>query len=393
MRVTRKYIKIARILASKKLGEISEIHEQELNQWLSESNANKSLHDHLMLDDFSDHEQSIDMDKAWNSFAAKTDKKKLIKINWQTSLKYAAILIAVVATYFITVNIEPEQQLPVVTEVPEMNLPAGTQKAVLYLSDGSQVNLEKDSEKQLQENDGSMIQKESQKLIYQGNKFRKETTQPIYNTLATPKGGEYFMELADGTKVWLNADSKLTYPVNFYGDKRIVSLEGEAYFEVTHDASHPFMVKVNDYDVEVLGTAFNVKAYQNDEVSSTTLLNGEVKMVMPNKQAVLLKPTEQVRYTKATNSLDVSIVNVKDVVSWKTGRFVFRRQPITEIIQTLSRWYDFKYEFEDEKAKEFTFTGNLDRYKHLKEPLKHLESTRKIKFRIEENIVYISSNQ
>lgn len=165
----------------------------------------------------------------------------------------------------------------------------------------------------------------------------------IYSTLVVPTGGFYPLELSDGTRVWLNSESELRFPVKFLSDKRQVTLKGEAYFTVKKDSTKPFIVHIENASVEVLGTTFNINTYGDDENIYTTLVNGSVRFVSEkNKQEVILKPGMQSVMNTRTGNTDIRQVDVQDYISWKEGRFVFHSMTLESIMQQLRRWYDIQ---------------------------------------------------
>lgn len=257
--------------------------------------------------------------------------------------------------------------------------------ALLTLSDGSIQTLNR-HKTPITESDGSHIFKDSAQLDYTsiatGN---KDTT--LYNRLAVGRGYEYMLILQDGTKVWLNSESTLEYPVQFLADTRRVKLSGEAYFEVTHDTVHPFIVEVNNqYNVKVLGTRFNIKAYPGDEHSETTLVDGKVAV-----NDVLLKPSEQaVLYKEKT---EVKQVNISYYLAWHEGWFYFNNERLGQALQQLERWYDVKFVFDSEETSNLRVTGKLKRFENLNVILDMLSTTSGYRFEIREQTVHITRKE
>jgi transmembrane sensor len=202
-----------------------------------------------------------------------------------------------------------------------------------------------------------------------------------YNMINTPRGGEYQLVLADGTKVWLNSASSLKYPAAFYGKERKVELTGEAYFEVAKDHTKPFIVSVNGMNVQVLGTHFNVMAYSDEKVIKTTLLEGSVKLTNQDQQA-MLKPGQQGVFNDQQASFNVGDVDVEDVVAWKNGLFAFNNEDIQTIMKRISRWYDVDVIF-PEKFRRKNFGGTVSRFKDVSEVLHSLELTGSVHFKTE----------
>ena len=209
----------------------------------------------------------------------------------------------------------------------------------------------------------------------------------VYNKLSVPKGGEYRIELEDGTKVWINSASRLRYPVVFSGDTREVYLEGEAYFEVRRDSSRPFIVHAGDQRVTVLGTSFGMTCYANEVNDYTTLVSGKVKVeLQQGKQAFVLKPGTQVEYNKESGMVRERRVDVAEFVAWKEGKYVFKQK---RILSTLSRWYDFEVFYQNSEMKEVLFSGELRRFDDFNYLLQLIERTSDVKFIIDKKVVQV----
>ncbi|MGF6850791.1 transmembrane sensor [Chitinophaga sp. W3I9] len=270
--------------------------------------------------------------------------------------------------------------------VPDKNIPIppGSNKAVLKLGNGTEVMLDSLTE-------GMLLQQGQAKIIKSGNgqvSYKITGTTPaeiVYNTITTPRGGQYQLTLADGTKVWLNASSSLRYPSNFSGKERRVELTGEGYFEVARNGSMPFHVKVNSIDVEVLGTHFNINSYKDESVIRTTLLEGSVK-VTSGKQASRLKPGQEA--SVITNG-DIKLqddVNTEEVIAWKNGMFQFKAADIETVLRQAARWYDIQIEYKGGISARFS--GQISRSANAEQLFKILELTNKVRFEIHgKNIV------
>lgn len=212
----------------------------------------------------------------------------------------------------------------------------------------------------------------------------------VYNTLVTPIGGEYPLVLSDGTKVFLNAETELKYPVVFVGDKRIVDLKGEAYFEVAKDAAKPFIVRVNGAEITVLGTSFDVNTYGDDGYVYTTLVNGKVQVVSgKNGQEEVLHPGMQSVMDIETGKLVVHEVDVEPFVAWREGRFVFRTITLDLIMRQLQRWYDFNVFYQNPELKDYEFRGVIRRDMELDKVLEVISATTNVDFNVKGKVVTI----
>lgn len=211
------------------------------------------------------------------------------------------------------------------------------------------------------------------------------------NRLLVPAGGEYSIELPDGTKVWLNAASAFRYPVAFGKAERVVELEeGEAYFEVAKKTpAQPFIVIVKGQRIQVLGTQFNVNAYKEAEAVATTLIEGSVR-ITHGTQRLKLKPGQQARLNKQEQHLDISTVNPKEVTAWKDNQFIFHHKQFSEIMADIQRWYDVEIVYLDTFQEEHFMIGALSRRIPLDQLLESLKAIRVARFQIEGRKVYIS---
>ncbi|HJT75539.1 MAG TPA: FecR domain-containing protein [Chitinophaga sp.] len=253
----------------------------------------------------------------------------------------------------------------------------GVNKAILTLSDGSTVTLDSTGSQVIRQG-GTVVYRNNGQLQYQGN---QSPAGMVYNTLATPRGGQYQVVLPDGTKVWLNAASRLKYPVAFEGNTRTVELEGQAYFETTKDAHHPFIVKAGNTSIQVLGTSFDVMAYTDEKQLEATLLAGAIKV-----EDHVLQPGQQAVVT-AGKTMNVAAVNTEAVVAWKNGYFSFTDAGLGTVMRQLSRWYDVEITYRN-GIPPGTFSGEIGRGLTLEQALKILEQAN-VHFTVEERRIVI----
>ena len=265
-------------------------------------------------------------------------------------------------------------------------------KAELILSTGERVCLAQRSEFIEGMKESGIRNDSLAGLNYVGAKIQGEEIgeEIVYNTMQIPVGGFYQLKLADGTKVWLNSLTRLRFPVTFAGEERKVYLTGEAYFEVARDSVHPFIVATDEgMEVKVYGTEFNVDTYRKGTVK-TTLVNGKVGIrVSATGEEVRLSPNQMALFTKATQSIQVENVDPYGAVAWKDGKFVFEDEPIEEIMERLSRWYDVKVFYANERIKKHTFTGIITRFADISDVLHLMEETAAVEFRIQGDTVTV----
>lgn len=273
-------------------------------------------------------------------------------------------------------------------------LPGGN-KAYLTLDNGKKISLTDAANGDIARQSGIIITKASDgQLVYtvaanaepdpSGSGYN-------YNTIETPRGGQYQVRLPDGTHVWLNAASSLRYPVNFSTGERRVELKGEGYFEVAKDKKHPFIVKTEQQEVTVLGTRFNINAYSDEPGVNTALLEGSVLVNnLAFDERRILKPGEQSTILKNQSTIRVSDINVTEVMAWKSGYFIFDNKDIFSIMKVISRWYDVDIEYQNYTGDD-RLGGTFSRSSNLSEILKNLEAIGKIHFKIKGRRIVISN--
>jgi len=264
----------------------------------------------------------------------------------------------------------------------------GSPKAILTLSDGEKIDLQQASQFSITKEKGHVIIKDStDKISYTKKDSHEEVLK--YNTINIPRGGEYTMELNDGTEVWFNSETEMRFPVNFIGITREVELlNGEAYFKVAHNAQKPFIVHTYKGDIEVLGTSFNVSAYRDDAFMATTLVEGRVK-VRSQKKSVIIEPGTQAVVTMDDGSIVTKEVDAALYTSWVNGVFEYENATLEYICQKLGRWYDVDFEFIDEQIKNLHFTGAAKRYNSIEQICTMIEKTTNVKFNTEDDKIRV----
>ena len=332
-----------------------------------------------------------DKAKMWKQVQSRMNKNSRYRV--KRYLKYAAIIVAFVlagGTWWM-VKENPEEIISVELSETSMLSP-GTPKAYILFSSGQRMDLtttEHDTmimEKGMQVRVGS-----SGKISYvpgdSGSILKQEI---VYNTIVVPRGGEYKLELADGTLVWLNSDSELRYPVKFAGSQRDVWLKGEGYFEVSKNPEKSFRVVVDDMIVKVLGTSFNINAYKDRGNILTTLVSGKVDIQdMSGKSLVVMSPNQQVDFRHGKIS-SVQEVDITRFVSWIDGKFYFNDMTLENIMSQLQRWYDIEVFFVDEELKSYPFTGVIRRDFTAGQIFEIIEKTTRVKFNVRGKCVTVN---
>ncbi|MBN9384932.1 MAG: FecR domain-containing protein [Chitinophagaceae bacterium] len=306
----------------------------------------------------------------------------LPRVRWAA----AVLLLALASAWVYYTLTRPEKPgVPAQAHVQQDIAPGGN-KAVLTLGNGAQITLDSVSNGTLAQQGGTRVVKTTNgKLAYQNDRAAHEKI--VYNTLTTPRSGQYQLTLADGTRVWLNAESSITYPTTFTGGDRLVWITGEVYMEVAPHAAQTFHVGVGDMQVAVLGTHFNINAYSNEPSIKTTLLEGRVKVSRGGQQQ-LLDPGQQARLDKNNALTVVSDIDMEEVMAWKNGYFSFRHADVPTVMHQLQRWYDVTIEYKG-SIPDIRFAGDIPRNLNASQVLKILEKAN-VHFTIDGNKIIVT---
>ncbi|WP_316836604.1 FecR family protein [Pedobacter nutrimenti] len=310
-------------------------------------------------------------------------------------LSAAVIVITIgIAAYFFLNKADRKVQALATRIVP------GSNTATLTLADGRKINLNNAENGALVKQTGIEITKSADgQLLYKVQGTEEKADHSLaYNTVETPKGGQYQIILPDGTKVWLNAASSLRFPLSFASLKdRRVELNGEAYFEVSKDKAHPFKVINEGQEVSVLGTHFNINGYRDEGVIKTTLLEGSVSVLSTyagsklKPAEVIIRPGEQAILNR--QGIEVIKKDVDQVIDWKNGDFIFEKERLRDVMNKIGRWYNVKVIYDKDVNIDLTFSGQMSRSKDISEILKSLASTGEIKFEVKESTIRVINSQ
>lgn len=379
--------KIADLIAKRLEGKLTSEEVQILDEWKYENDENLALYHKLSKNPESNFFKNEDLleevkkEEIWSKISNNLKQKKSRKIRTEF-LKYAASLIVIGVSTFFLINSIPQKQTDKVAHISP-----GKNKALLIRDKGEAIVL--DDFIKLKE-DGLEINNTDGHLVYKNNRKRLTKEKVSYNSIVIPKGGEYNLTLSDGSKIWLNSNSKLRYPIKFSGKERIVELEGEAYFDVSKNKDFPFVVKMNDIQIKVLGTSFNVNAYSEENEIITTLVEGKVQVNdRIRNQKEILTPNDQYRINKYNGNFTKTQVDTEIYTAWKNGRFVFQNERLEDIMVRLSRWYDVEVFFMNTESKNIKFSGDLTRYEDFNSVLEMIEFTDKVKFSIKNRSVLV----
>ena len=329
---------------------------------------------------------SFDTSRRWIQLKEEMDKtprkRRLLLRVWKS---VAAVFVAAVAGGLLYWQITDSAR-PVEEQVLVAQIRPGETQAVLITGKGQQLLLQglKDTCLDITGNETLKISKDGS-LEYSLSALSR---MPEWHTLQVPRGGEYKIVLDDGTEIWLNSASELKYPAHFVGNERRVCLVGEAYFQVARNEAAPFIVETRDMDVKVLGTSFNVSAYEDEENSHATLVEGRVEVDDKiNGEKVTLTPGEQALLQG--KEMVVREVNTKLYSMWRLDRFTFASEDMEGVIRKLSRWYNVNFFFSNSSMKQKRFTGSLPKYSDISQVLKMIEMTTDIKFQVKGNTIII----
>ncbi|RPD40589.1 FecR family protein [Chitinophaga barathri] len=289
----------------------------------------------------------------------------------------AVILLAGAAIFWQVQKKTSTPSSSIQAETSKTDIAPGGTKATLTLADGSTVSLDSAGNQVISSGSTTITRRQGQ-LLYDAG---KETAALQYNTLSTPRGGQFRVVLPDGSKVWLNSASSLRYPLAFTGKERLVELDGQGYFEITPNAEQPFKVRVQSMEVQVLGTHFDVMAYKDESTVNTTLLEGAVQ-VTEGAARKLLKPGQQAVLDTRSHEMLVQQANVNKVIAWKNGLFVFNNMALPAILREVARWYDVEIVYQTAPSTEL-YGGGIARSLHLSNVLALLEAGGNNHFRIE----------
>lgn len=366
------------------LNEIDDVGREEVESWLEESESNRAYFKEF---------QRVHLELQWGVYAQEVRPDFAIfrtKLKKHSNIRiwYSVAAVLVLALCAGGTLLWRAEKSPVQV-AQEVSIQPGKPQAVLVLSSGEIVEMGTIA-RQLEEQDGTSVQvSEAGSVSYQTTEEKEVTEEKpdkVMNRLQVPRGGEFNLTLSDGTRVWLNAETELVYPVRFNGKQRVVYLKGEAYFDVAKNEEMPFLVQVEDVSVKVYGTEFNVNTYGGVE---TVLVTGSVSMNQGGKE-VLLEPNQKGIFDKSKGEIRVENVDVLTYVAWKDGDFIFRNESLGSIMDKLSRWYGLDVFYQNGELRDVHLSGNLKRYKDVQELFRSFEKISDARFKVQGNTVSIS---
>lgn len=372
---------IADLMVAKLNDSISQEESEQLEQWVNASKEHRLLYDRwLEGKDFlmfkaqcAEHDYSLQ----YHDFCQHVVSMRRRKWLRRWSVAAAVIMIPFVLSYWFYFQNETGQ---VVSQ--NDNILPGQFQALLTLPNGNTITLARNKGEIEVGNTTAIIQEDT--LTYH---IQEGVSADQFHMISIPRGGEYILKLSDGSRIWLNSETELRYPPVFTGKERKVFLKGEAYFEVAHDSLHPFMVETGVQMLTVLGTSFSIRAYTDEHAIVTTLEAGKVD-IKAHDQQVILTPGYQSNLSDG--HIEVARVNTSLYTAWHKGIFIFEDQPLKEILNTLSRWYNIEVFYASPELENIRFTGELLRYDQIQEFLEKIQVLEKVKFAIKGRTVIVS---
>lgn len=365
---------------------LNDAEQKELDEWRKVSEAHEDLLLRMQSVEYLEKnfrrfvKSEEETEQEWQSIRRRTVQKRrriYPRLRHYAALWFLPLLLAGGVCYVVytekTKNNEPDT----------VAFRPGQSCAILELSNGMQINLQENPFISTFTNPVWEISRDSLKYS-----IAAPAKNPEWHTLHVPRGGEYVLILSDGTKVFLNAASRLKYPVHFSGSNRRVVLEGEAYFEVSRDTMHPFIVATKQLSVNVLGTAFGIRVYPEESQVLTTLVSGKVLVDAEGKRLVL-EPDEQAVFDKDSKNLTRMEVDAELFVCWKDGRLAFNNCPLEDILSNLGRWYSFDVFYANPAVKKIPFSLNIPKHEKFSEVLLLMQETGKIHFDMNKNTVIV----
>lgn len=328
--------------------------------------------------------KSIDENRAYHEIRARLHPVRHL-FPWTRVAAAIVFLAIIVGGVFLLVTRENKVTVRPVAQRITRTLPAVT----LTLSSGEEIILSGEKSREIVADSGMVVRGDKKQLTYASSENVEDSV--IYHELRVPRGGEFFLELSDNTKIWINAETTIRYPVKFARGERKIFVDGEAYLEVHRDTNAPFTVVMARNEVTVLGTSFNVNSYPDMEEDRVTLVSGKVRVYSGKKgEQLILNPGEQAVIQREKGQMMKHLVDTDIYCSWKNGMLFFRNNTLEEILHVLSRQYDVEVYWHDEALKRYTFSGELKRYDNIEEVLKLIGYTDDVKFTVHGKTIIVA---
>lgn len=381
----KQYMNIARLICKKRLFKLNESEARLLDTWRQDSEVKERVFRNLQeisTDDLGRRYERADVDERWEYFKKKRSGRQK-RIMWSVGAAASVCLLMTAVLGYWVQRPGEREVLAVETEQPN--------SVRLVLSTGETMNVSAEPEKVMALNEGT-------KLYVEGHLKYVHDSVPVkelqYNELIVPRGTFFHLVLSDGTKVWLNADSRIKYPVAFGEDKRQVELQGEGYFEVAKEEGRPFIVSTDRMDVRVLGTTFDVNTYEDQGKVFVVLKEGLVEVLAEGNESRIITPGQMALLDvfDLGAGIQVEKCDVDVYTAWKQGSYSFRNMPLREMLKQVSRYYDVTIVYEDGFEEEY-YTGDISRDISLESLLSVIENSTSVSFKLERKTVYIQEKR
>lgn len=376
---------IASLILKERLGGLTAAEQEKLRRWREESAEHEDLYAYLRTKDFTDdlaRYKRIDARRGWAAYYKRYMRRRRLNRRYGWA---AAAMVALCLGVSLMLLRQPGRMEPV------HRIEAISSKAILVLNGGETVDLAERKQVNIVESAGLQVKNDGKELQYIASGNAEATEELRYNELIIPKGGEFTLLLADGTKVYLNSQTRIRYPETFSAESRDVYLEGEAYFEVAKDSTTPFRVNVKDgVRVEVLGTSFNVRSYEDEERVEAVLEEGCVRMARGTEN-VVLQPGDRA-LCLPDGQIEVGQVNTALYTAWHKGQYIFENEPLEHILRQFERWYGIDTFYANEAAKSVRISGDVRRYDDITILLKAIEVAGNVRCTLNGTTLVVSSD-
>ena len=386
MKEISQYLFIAKLICKERITGLDDSERRQLDSWKNESKEGERVFLNLKrisTEELEKRYDEVDVDMKWEDFKKRQQQgKRNIRVGVTVA---ASICLLIISGLWLWLGGAKEERIVLAEQGRQNNV-------CLVLSTGEVVDISNVEQDEVKLDKGTKLYSGNRLEYVRPDSLHKKELE--FNQLIIPKGTFYHLVLSDGTKVWLNADSKIKYPVSFGKDKREVSLHGEGYFEVAKDSTRPFIVSTDKMDVKVLGTTFDVNTYEDEGKSFVVLVEGLVEVSAGKGESRIITPGHmaEVNMYDVQAKIQVSKCDTEHYVAWKNGNFSFRHASLTEILKRVSRYYDVTV-IREEVFEEEYYTGDVSSDVPLESLLAVIESSTSVSFKVERKIVYVQKKR
>ena len=386
MKEISQYLFIAKLICKERITGLDDSERRQLDLWRNESKEGERVFLNLQkisTEELEKRYDGVDVDMKWEDFKKRQQQgRRNIRVGVTVA---ASICLLMTSGLWLWLGGAKEERVVLAEQGRKNNV-------CLVLSTGEVVDISNVEQDEVKLDKGTKLYSGNRLEYVRPDSLHKKELE--FNQLIIPKGTFYHLVLSDGTKVWLNADSKMKYPVSFGKDKREVSLHGEGYFEVAKDSTRPFIVSTEKMDVKVLGTTFDVNTYEDEGKSFVVLVEGLVEVSAGKGESRIITPGHmaEVNMYDTQAKIQISKCDAEHYIAWKNGNFSFRNASLTEILKRVSRYYDVTVIREQVFEEEY-YTGDVSSDVSLESLLAVIESSTSVSFKVERKIVYVQKKR